>query len=318
MREWYRAVLSADIVHDNPMISFISYDDEHHRVAFLDPGPLAQREGAGEDPLSAGTQAGLHHVAFTFASLGDLMETYERVKDIGITPYWCINHGPTTSMYYRDPDGNRVELQVDAFPTCATARPICKARISRGTRWASSSSPTSFSRAFAPACRSPSCCGGTRRQRVKASPFWSRIDLDAVGTALEQAIFELDWLEAADHVERRDHQEERHGKPGEAHRAPRILFLAAFAPRRHRRALPTLSITLHLQYDLAAGPGGLHQVIAANAVGERQHEADMGLHRAALGEIGDAVEDRPVARMVERRISIPGGGCSVGAGRRRA
>ena len=43
--------------------------------------------------------------------------TFERLKNLGIKPYWCINHGPTTSMYYRDPDGNQVELQIDNFPT---------------------------------------------------------------------------------------------------------------------------------------------------------------------------------------------------------
>ncbi|MBG71394.1 MAG: biphenyl 2,3-dioxygenase, partial [Gammaproteobacteria bacterium] len=26
-----------------------------------------------------------------------------------------INHGPTTSLYYEDPDGNRVEFQVENF-----------------------------------------------------------------------------------------------------------------------------------------------------------------------------------------------------------
>jgi len=32
---------------------------------------------------------------------------------MGITPYWRIHHGITLSMYYRDPDGNRMEFQVD-------------------------------------------------------------------------------------------------------------------------------------------------------------------------------------------------------------
>ena len=27
--------------------------------------------------------------------------------------YKLINHGPTTSLYFRDPDGNQVELQID-------------------------------------------------------------------------------------------------------------------------------------------------------------------------------------------------------------
>jgi hypothetical protein len=30
---------------------------------------------------------------------------------------WTTNHGPTTSLYYRDPDGNKIELQVDNFDT---------------------------------------------------------------------------------------------------------------------------------------------------------------------------------------------------------
>jgi hypothetical protein len=32
-------------------------------------------------------------------------------------PERTINHGPTTSMYYKDPDDNRVELQIDNFDT---------------------------------------------------------------------------------------------------------------------------------------------------------------------------------------------------------
>ncbi len=65
----------------------------------------------------AGLRVGLHHTAFTYGSVGDLLHTYRRLKGRGIEPYWTINHGPTTSMYYRDPDGNRIELQIDNFAT---------------------------------------------------------------------------------------------------------------------------------------------------------------------------------------------------------
>jgi catechol-2,3-dioxygenase len=34
---------------------------------------------------------------------------------VGIEPYWSINHGPTLSFYYRDPDGNQIELQIDIY-----------------------------------------------------------------------------------------------------------------------------------------------------------------------------------------------------------
>lgn len=36
-------------------------------------------------------------------------------------PAWCVNHGPTTSIYYSDPDGNRLETQVDNFDTVEEA-----------------------------------------------------------------------------------------------------------------------------------------------------------------------------------------------------
>jgi hypothetical protein len=44
------------------------------------------------------------------------VHTYERLKAAGIRPEFTINHGPTTSMYYFDPDKNQVELQVDNVP----------------------------------------------------------------------------------------------------------------------------------------------------------------------------------------------------------
>jgi hypothetical protein len=41
------------------------------------------------------------------------------LKAAGKLPHWPISHGVTTSMYYRDPDNNRVELQIDNFATSA-------------------------------------------------------------------------------------------------------------------------------------------------------------------------------------------------------
>ena len=64
---------------------------------------------------------GLLHFALTFPSLTDLTLAYLQRKAHGIEPYWCINHGPTTSIYYRDPDGNDVETQVENFDTLEEA-----------------------------------------------------------------------------------------------------------------------------------------------------------------------------------------------------
>ena len=54
-------------------------------------------------------------MAFTYENLEDLLSTYVRLRDQGIVPQRTINHGMTTSMYYSDPDGNRIELQVENF-----------------------------------------------------------------------------------------------------------------------------------------------------------------------------------------------------------
>ena len=106
MVRWYEAVLAAEVVHSDDMLAFLTYDDEHHRIA------IAQLPGLEDQPpLAAGTD----HIAFSYADLGDLLYTFERLRRVGIEPFWCVNHGPTTSMYYKDPDGNKVELQVDNF-----------------------------------------------------------------------------------------------------------------------------------------------------------------------------------------------------------
>jgi catechol-2,3-dioxygenase len=90
MIDWYQRVFEATVVYQNPVFAFLTYDDEHHRFAFAN--------------LS---------VAYTYANLGDLLGTYERLKQMGVNPYWRIHHGITLSLYYQDPDGNRMEFQVD-------------------------------------------------------------------------------------------------------------------------------------------------------------------------------------------------------------
>jgi catechol 2,3-dioxygenase-like lactoylglutathione lyase family enzyme len=104
--DWYCTVLGGHVVFSNDALAFLTYDDEHHRVAIINmPGLVDQQDGV----------AGVHHAAFTYASLTDLMNNYERLRDIGIRPVFVINHGPTTSLYYADPDGNQIELQIDNY-----------------------------------------------------------------------------------------------------------------------------------------------------------------------------------------------------------
>lgn len=120
MLEYWTKFLGASITHANDNIAFLRYDDEHHRVAII-AIPETQAKPAGA--------AGLHHVAFTFDTMEDLVTAYKQRKELGMLPVWSVNHGPTTSMYYNDPDGNMIETQVDNFDTVKGADDFMKSNL---------------------------------------------------------------------------------------------------------------------------------------------------------------------------------------------
>ncbi|KAK5213160.1 hypothetical protein LTR20_009280 [Exophiala xenobiotica] len=108
MCDFYVKFLNAEITYRNNVLCFLTYDEEHHRIAI----------GIFSDTVKrVGKPAGLAHIAFTYSTLQDLAVSYRQRKALGLTPFWCVNHGPTTSLYFRDPDGNELETQVDNFDT---------------------------------------------------------------------------------------------------------------------------------------------------------------------------------------------------------
>jgi len=111
MLAWYKEMFHARVQHQNPVMAFLTYDDEHHRLALINL-TIAQPDS---DESEKHGLVGVEHVAYTYQSLEDLFENYMRLKSKGILPYWCIHHGLTISMYYADPDGNQLEFQVDCF-----------------------------------------------------------------------------------------------------------------------------------------------------------------------------------------------------------
>jgi len=117
MIRWYTTVFDGKVQYQNPVLAFITYDDEHHRIALIN---LAIVKPEATDGDKRGT-IGVDHVAYTYASVKDLFENYAQLKQKGILPYWCVHHGVTISMYYADPDGNQMELQVDAFESSEDA-----------------------------------------------------------------------------------------------------------------------------------------------------------------------------------------------------
>jgi catechol 2,3-dioxygenase-like lactoylglutathione lyase family enzyme len=127
---YYQTLLNARIVADHsPFSAGLTYDEEHHRLALIavpdapavDHGTIegmqhvADANGADLTDIAFSAAPGLEHLAFTFESLAALLGTYARVKAAGIEPSFCINHGPTISLYYADPDGHKTELQIDTM-----------------------------------------------------------------------------------------------------------------------------------------------------------------------------------------------------------
>jgi len=106
MREFYRTFLGVHpVLEVEGIAGFYTFDLAHHRlVLFHDPTCTEQ----------VSTCAGMHHVAFLY-SLDDLMRVYQRLKHKGLLPFRAMNHGPNTSFYYRDPDTNTLELQIDNY-----------------------------------------------------------------------------------------------------------------------------------------------------------------------------------------------------------
>jgi catechol 2,3-dioxygenase len=115
MVDWYGLVVGSEVVFQDANGAWLTNDDANHRIALLSfPGFV-------DDPEKE-TRTGLHHSAFEYASFDDLNATYLRLREAGVVPDMCIDHGMTFSYYYKDPDGNRVELQCDNFGDWARSK----------------------------------------------------------------------------------------------------------------------------------------------------------------------------------------------------
>jgi catechol 2,3-dioxygenase len=97
-------------------MAFLSTGRSHHDLGLVEVGPSARRPEANE--------TGLFHLALR---IGDDLDALRDAKQIleshGITPEWVADHRVSQSIYVADPDGNTVELYVDADPAIWHADP---------------------------------------------------------------------------------------------------------------------------------------------------------------------------------------------------
>lgn len=110
---FYRDVLGLkEVARANfgrPM-AFFSTGENHHDVALLEVGP--------EAPLPQPGEVGLYHVALVIGTtLDELRAAKAHLEAHGYTRLRLTDHKVTQSIYLDDPDGNGVELYVNADPT---------------------------------------------------------------------------------------------------------------------------------------------------------------------------------------------------------
>ncbi len=108
MIHWYGTVLEAEVLHRTDALAFMTFDEEHHRLVIWTDETTTERSPDA---------AGFDHICIGLAHFADLAKAYQRLKASGLMPVLPVNHRFTTSLYYKDPDGNEVELSVDNFAT---------------------------------------------------------------------------------------------------------------------------------------------------------------------------------------------------------
>lgn len=132
MRAWYTKVLGVSAFFEHTPASASRPGDfggqtraSDLRMCFFRLSldfPFCQTIGLFEEPgtsteVPPKAVPGLHHMQLSVASHQELAEKYDALRSLNMLPHRAADHGPMVSFYYRDPDGNNVEITAQNFPT---------------------------------------------------------------------------------------------------------------------------------------------------------------------------------------------------------
>ena len=115
MIDWYHRVAGLTPVFHSDGGAWLTNDEANHRIAFV-------KHPAAQPPVNKPSSAGHHHTAFEYHDFDEWLDNYIRLREDGILPFMTLDHGPTMSAYYTDPEGNGVEIQVDNFGSWARSK----------------------------------------------------------------------------------------------------------------------------------------------------------------------------------------------------
>jgi catechol 2,3-dioxygenase len=105
-REFYTRTLGLKVAHEDLERGtvFLSFGTQHHDLALF-------QMASGETPDDK--QPGLHHTAWQLGSFEELQAAHRELRQLGFAVESTVEHNVTRSVYFPDPDGNRVELYCD-------------------------------------------------------------------------------------------------------------------------------------------------------------------------------------------------------------
>ncbi len=104
--KFYAEALGMDVMlHRDGSAAFLSFGTQHHDIALFK---------APEDAEMG--KLGLNHIAFQIeGGETELRQLYGRILQHGAQIDYTTDHGMTRSVYFFDPDGNRLEIFAEAM-----------------------------------------------------------------------------------------------------------------------------------------------------------------------------------------------------------
>jgi catechol-2,3-dioxygenase len=107
MEDFYTRVLGLLVTDrgsltNGPTLAFLSHDpDQHHQLVLVTGRPPGVDYNV------------VNQISFKLDTLADLKAMHARVREEGVKEFRVVTHGNAWSVYFGDPEGNRVELFVD-------------------------------------------------------------------------------------------------------------------------------------------------------------------------------------------------------------
>jgi catechol-2,3-dioxygenase len=105
-KAFYRDVLGFDVSEEDPEHGgvFMTLGYNFHTIdVFGHPSP-------DDAPKPHANQVGLFHIAFEVEKYSDLKDTYVSLLEHNVPISHCVDHVSQRSIYFADPDGNRLEV----------------------------------------------------------------------------------------------------------------------------------------------------------------------------------------------------------------